>query len=479
MNNLSFYDWIIFIAGIVLLVIIGYKGKAANDSSDFFLASRKSSVFVSTMSFVASEISAMTIVGVPAVSFADNWSYLQFFLGSAVSRLVIAYFFIPVFYKYNCTTIYDFVGERFSKQVQYTSSIFFFITRLFASGIRLYATALALSVIMGFSLVTTIVIFIIISLFFIAFGGIRSVLYTGVYQSISFYIMAILILSFIFTSHGCSITDLFKIAGDDSKFTILNLSLNFRDPNIFVLAILNGIIGSLASFGTDYEVMQRLLTLKTRKESQKSMIMTIFATLGLILLYLIVGTAIYVFLKVNSVSYTDNTDKIVSYFAVNFLPVGIKGFVFMTIFLASIDLPLVSLSTSFINDIYKNIVHNLDDKKAVIYSKISMIFFALFLGIIAYISRNEKGMLWFAFEINGITSGSLLGIFLLGMFTKIKGSKIIIFSMIFSSLICLSFMILNRKGITAVPWSSFVIIGTSISFLLPLVVEKLKNLSVK
>ncbi|MEF3279440.1 MAG: hypothetical protein K6357_00505 [Elusimicrobiota bacterium] len=150
MTNLSFADYTVFFAGIVVLIVIGYlKGKKQQNLSDFFLASRKTPILVSTLSFVAAEVSAMTIVGVPAVSFKENWTYLQFFIGSAVSRIIIAYFFIPVFYKYNCTTIYDFIGVRFSKQVQYASSIFFFITRLLASWIRLYATALALSVIMG------------------------------------------------------------------------------------------------------------------------------------------------------------------------------------------------------------------------------------------------------------------------------------------------------------------------------------------
>ena len=126
MNNLSSLDWIIVLCGISALAWIGIvKGRKQEDSSDFFLASRKSSIFVSTFSFVASEVSAMTIVGVPAVSFKDNWAYLQFFIGSAVSRIIIAYFFIPVFYKYNCTTIYDFVGERFERPVQYCSSVFF------------------------------------------------------------------------------------------------------------------------------------------------------------------------------------------------------------------------------------------------------------------------------------------------------------------------------------------------------------------
>lgn len=476
MNRLFISDYIVFSIGVILLMFIGYiKGKDNKNADDFFLALRKTPVVVSVFSFVATEISAMTIVGVPAISFKDNWSYLQFFIGSAISRVIIAYFFIPVFYRYNCTTIYDFIGKRFSKNVQYTSTIFFFITRLLSSGIRLYATSLALSVILGIKLETSIIMFLIIAFVFIGFGGIKSVLYTGVYQALTFYLMAIMVLCYILLFSNICFSNFFTCLAESDKLLIFKLGLNFREPDILLLAVLNGVFGSLASFGTDYEMMQRLLTLKTSKESQKSIVYTVVATLILVILYLSVGSAIYAFLKISFIDYNDNPDKIISYFALNFLPHPLVGFVFLTIFLASIDLPLVSLSTSFVNDIYKNVAKVYDDKKLIKLSRISMIFFAIILGLIAYLSRHVQSMLWFAFEINGITSGSLLGVFLLGIFSKTNMPVLIISSMIFSSSLCLTFMITNRAGITTVPWSLFVVIGCVLSFSIPFLVSKIKE----
>jgi hypothetical protein len=284
--------------------------------------------------------------------------------------------------------------------------------------------------------------------------------------------MAVLVLGFIFISKDFSLSGFYTTSLLDGKLKIFNFSLNFKEPDIFLLAILNGVFGSLASFGTDYEMMQRLLTLKTRAQSQKTMAYTIIATLVLVILYLTLGTSIYIFLKANSIKYLDNSDKIVSYFAVNFLPHGFRGFVFLTVFLASIDLPLVSLSTSFVNDIYLKF-KNIGEQEKIKVTRLAMLFFAILLSVIAIVSQKVEGMLWFAFEINGITSGSLLGVFLLGIFTNYHGNKIIIFSMIFSSLLCLSFMILNRIQITNVPWSSFVVIGTIISFFFPQIISKI------
>lgn len=474
MNNLSLADFFVIILSVVILLFIAYvKGKDNKDSYDFFIAGKKIPVWAATLSFVATEISAMTIVGVPAVSFKDNWQYLQFFIGSAVSRILIAYFFIPIFYRFNCITIYDFLGKRFSEKTQFTSSIFFFITRLLASGIRLYATALAISVIMGWNLAATIFLFLFISSLFIGYGGIKSVIYTGSYQAISFYVMAVSVIGFIYFKSGSSFSDILNILNLENKLSVINFGFNLKDPNIFFIAVLNGALGSLASFGTDYEMMQRLLTLKTRKESQKSITYTIFASFILVCLYLAVGSFIYFFLKTNYIVYNGNTDKILSFFTVNYLPSGLKGLVVATILLASIDLPLSSLTTSFMNDIFlKQIKDKISEKKIIFISRIVIVFFGFLLGLIAYMSRYVEGMLWFAFEINGVTAGSLLGIFLLGMFSDVKKDSICVFSMIAASVVCLTLLILNRLNIISLGWSWLIVIGTSITFFVPIIYEK-------
>jgi Na+/proline symporter len=161
------------------------------------------------------------------------------------------------------------------------------------------------------------------------------------------------------------------------KLTIFHLSFNFKDPNIFILAILNGVFGSLASFSTDYEVMQKLLTLSTRKQSQKSILYTIIASSILVVIYLLCGTLIYYYLKFNSISYSENPDKIISYFTVNFIPSPFKGLVFLTVLLASIDLPLVSLSTSFVNDVFLKF-KKIEESNMILFTRKVMIVLACF-----------------------------------------------------------------------------------------------------
>src|SRR6185295_11517681 len=105
--------------------------------------------------------------------YTENWAYAQFFIGSTLARFYIAYHFIPAFYHYNCTTIYEFLKFRFGAATQYTRTIFFFITRLLGSGVRLMAACLAVSVLLGWPMAPTILMFTLVSVAYIMYGGIE------------------------------------------------------------------------------------------------------------------------------------------------------------------------------------------------------------------------------------------------------------------------------------------------------------------
>ena len=99
------------------------------------------------------EISAVTLIAVPAIAYMENWEYAQFFIGSFLARVAIAFLFIPAFYHYNCTSIYEFLKYRFGPETQIAGSILFFITRLLASGVRLMVACLAVSILIGWPII--------------------------------------------------------------------------------------------------------------------------------------------------------------------------------------------------------------------------------------------------------------------------------------------------------------------------------------
>ena len=469
MTSLGAADYAWVGAAVVVLLLISYfKGRGEADTQDYFVARRKIPVWAAMLSFVATEISAMTIVGVPAIGFKENWQYLQFFIGSAAARVLIAFIFIPAFYKYNCTTIYEYLGHRFGAGTRYAGSAFFFVTRLFASGVRLYAASLAVSVIMGWSLAGTLAFFTCISVVFIGFGGIKAVVWTGAFEAVTFFLAGFVVLGYLLLHIDGGMAAVTDVAGRAGRLSLFNMGWGLKDPNVLWIAVLNGIFGSMAAFGTDQELMQHLLTLETRKASQRTIITTIFATVPLLVLYLSIGTLLFVFYSQNpSLPQPDNSDKILSHFTVQVLPVGLKGVVLMAIVMASIDSPLSSLSSSFITDIYRPLIRKgASESHYLAVSRLSVAAFGLLLAGIAFSFRSAEGMLWMAYKINGVTAGSLLGIFLLGLLTGRVSNRGNVAAMCASAGVAGLMLYLSETGLLAMGWSWVVVIGTVLTFFL-------------
>src|SRR6267142_6734727 len=143
-SALTWPDFAILAASLAALVIIGGAfSREQQGTEDFFLARRRIPWWSSCLSFLATEISAVTIISVPATAYSENWEYGQFFVGQTLAKFTVALLFIPAFYRYDCTTIYEFLDRRFGRASQVTGSIFFFVTRLLGSGVRLMAACLA------------------------------------------------------------------------------------------------------------------------------------------------------------------------------------------------------------------------------------------------------------------------------------------------------------------------------------------------
>src|SRR5215475_3664606 len=182
--GLTWPDYVVlFVSLIALIAIGGAFTRRQRDTSDFFLARRHIPWWAACLSFLATEISAVTIISVPATAYRENWEYVQFFIGSSLAKFAVAFLFIPAFYRYDCTTIYEFLLHRFGQASQVTGSLFFFVTRLLGSGVRLMAACLAVSVLVGWPLLPTIALFTLVSVAYIALGGVKAVVWTNVFQA--------------------------------------------------------------------------------------------------------------------------------------------------------------------------------------------------------------------------------------------------------------------------------------------------------
>ena len=474
-GTLTGYDWAIVAFGAALLFVISYVfGREERNTNDFFLGGRRVPPVVACLSFVATEISALTIVGIPHTAFTENWRWIQFMVGSALARLVVAFLFIPAFYKYNCTSIYEFLGHRFGPPTQYAGSIFFFVTRLTASGVRLYATCMAVGVILGWPLSATIAIFTVVSIAFIAFGGIKAVVWAGAYQAFFFVVAGVVLAGYLVSHIEGGLVAAMQTAQEAGRLSTFYFTFGLNDPSTFWAGAANGFFVGLVAFGTDQEMVQRLLTVETRKSSQKTIVSTILTVLPVYWLYLFVGTLLYAFYQQNpSLPLPGELKEILPHFARNVLPAGLKGLILGAIFMASVDSPLSSLSSSFVMDIYRPLIRRgAPESHYLLVSRAAVVGFGLLLAAIAAACAPVENILWFAFQILSITGGPMLGVFLLGLclrpteggLPRRNANLPNILAMIASAGVCLAFLILIKLETLKLGWSWLIVIGTAMTF---------------
>src|SRR6266508_2449061 len=462
---------VLFVALAGLLLIGGAFTREQRDTSDFFLARRRIPWWAACLSFLATEISAVTIISVPATAYSENWEYGQFFIGSSLAKFAVALLFIPAFYRYDCTTIYEFLERRFGAASQVTGSIFFFITRLLGSGVRLMAACLAVAVLVGWPLPATIALFSMVSIAYIALGGVKAVVWTNVVQASTFLLGGALTVVFLATQTDGGLGALFRTAAAAGRLNVIDWGPApgapdfwrrvLTDPNIVWLAILNGFVGSMAAFGTDHDLMQRLLTVETRKDSQRTLSLTPLGTLVTLVIYLAIGAWLYTYYAQHPAQALPRPDEIFPFFIRSAMPELLRGLMLSAIVLASIDSPLGSLAASFVTDIYRPIlVRGRPDRHYLFVSRLAVVVFGLILAALAWGFSFFDKILWLAFKIAGVTFGSLLGVFLLGLVTRLRANRANVAAMVIMALVNLALLVAAETGLIALGWSWLVILGT-------------------
>jgi solute:Na+ symporter, SSS family len=471
---LTWPDYAVLGGSLLVLLAIGFGfTRRQHDTVDFFLARRRVPGWAACLSFLATEISAVTIISVPATAYSENWQYVQFFVGSSLAKLAVAWLFIPAFYRHDVTTIYEFLAHRFGQASQVTASLFFFVTRLLGSGVRLMVAALAVSILVGWPLGPTIALFIVVSILYIVAGGVTAVVWTNVFQAILFLGAGFVTLVFLIHQIDGGLSAVLHVAGEAGRLTVVNWGPApgapdfwhrvLTDPNIVWVALLNGLVGSMAAFGTDHDLMQRLLTVETRRRSQLTLSLTPLGTLATLAIYLGLGAALFTFYVQHPLLPVSRPDEILPHFIRQVMPAVLRGLMLSAIVLASIDSPLGSLSASFVTDIYRPLLaRGRGERHYLLVSRVSVVGFGLVLGAIAHVFSAFDNILWLAFKIAGVTFGSLLGVFLLGLLSRRRVADWAnVLAMVLMALANLALLVLSETKVLEFAWSWLVIFGTA------------------
>jgi len=463
--NFSTIDFIILILYFFSIATVGYIfGRREKDTEDFFLGGRKIPWLAVCCSMLATELSALTFIGVPADAFRADHAYLQFAFGSLFGRIAIAFVFLPAFYKGRVTTVYEYLLQRFGQRTRVTAALFFFVTRLLADGVRLFGASIAIAVVTGWPIIPCILVMTLVTMAYTTLGGIKAIVWTDVVQLIVFLGGAFLAAVYLLTRIPGGWQGVVSVAGPLGKLRVFDLSLTLGNPRILLVGLVNGFCGTFAALGTDQDMAQRMLTTKKTREAQKSMILTGILDFPIVILFLSIGTLLFVFYHFHpdpNLVNLESTDRIFPYFIMTQLPAGLRGLLIAGVLAAAmstLDSSLGGLTSSAIVDIYKPFFKkNASERHYLRASRWFVVFFSAFLVGIAILSRDVEGVLWLGLMIVSFTYGALLGIFLLGTLAR-RGSNLgNIIAMVTS--VAVTVTIFKLEPVLHISWPWVIVIG--------------------
>ena len=463
--HLSTIDLTIIAGYLLIIITIGiWYGRKEENLEDYFLGGRRVAWVAVLLSIVATETSALTFIGTPAFAYNHNWTYIQLLIGTIIARFIIAELFIKQFYRYKVYTVYEYLSIRFGTGSKNCASIVFLITRILASGVRLFGASIIVSVATGLSPLNSIIIIATAAVLYTVIGGIKAVIWTDVCQAIILFGGGLIVLFFIFHNIPNGWEGVMNITHGLSKFKLLDFSLNPRAAYTIWAGIIGSTFLTLATHGTDQDLVQRMLTAKDYVRSKRALIASGFADIPIVILFLAIGSLLFAYYQAIPVpGLPEKADDIFPYYIVHHLPQGLTGLLIASVFAAamsSIDSALNSLSTTWVNDFYRPYIKkDASEHHYLTMAKAFTILFGLFLIFIAFLSRDTTQVLILGLKIGTFTYGALLGVFLLGILTK-RGNDV--GNTISIGISIVTILLINFY--TEVAWVWYVMIGTFVTF---------------
>jgi SSS family transporter len=458
MNSLSLaIDAAVILAYFVIIVGIGlYAGRKNDTLQEFALGGHKIPWWAVLASIIAAETSAATFLGTPAEGFKTlGFAYAQLAIGTILARIIIAYLFIAPYFQFKVQSIYEYLTLRFGPRTKNMASGIFLLGRVLGIGVRLYLGGVILVVIWRYlfpgveitlwTYFWGIVFVTAITTLYTAIGGIKAVIWTDLIQAclmcgaVVFAIFAILgKIPGGFATVDSMLDDrkvaMFQTGWEATKPFGEALKAMLENPYTILAALLGSTFLTMATHGTDQDMVQRMLTAENIKKSRFSLILSGFADIPIVLAFLAVGILLWVHYQCSpDPSLPAAHNEIFAHYIVHEMPVGIRGLIVAGVFatmMGSTSAALNALATSFIRDFYQPYFNKTStDSESIRAARTATAVFGGLMILVATASayavlETNITIIPLALGVLGYGYGSLLGIFLLGVLTKSRGNDV-------------------------------------------------------
>ena len=398
------YFAVVMAAGLLL-------GGKQRDANDYFLGQHRLPWWAIMFSIVATETSALTIISVPGLAAGGNLRFLQLSFGYLVGRIGVAALLLPGYFEGTQETAYQRLERRFGPRARRTAAGIFLVTRAMGEAVRLFATAIPLTVITGWNMPAAILAVAIVTVFYAWVGGLRAVVWVDVLQLAVYLVGGIATL--IVATHLAGGIDSFGRAWEAGKLTVFDFRFTFTAPYTFWGGLIGGALLSAASHGTDHLLVQRLLATRDLTAARKALIGSGVFVIAQFALFLLVGTSLWL---AGAARPGLASDAIYPTFVVEHLPPGLAGLVVAAILAAaSVAAALNSLASASTHDFYAALTGKRDPAHLLKVGRfMTLIWAAILVGGAMALKDPTTPVVVLALRIASLTYGSLLGTYILG-----------------------------------------------------------------
>ena len=417
------FDIIVLVSYILAVLGIGfYFSKKAKTSEGFMVGGRSMSGFSVGLSIVGTLLSSVSFIAYAGKAYDSNWNAYVFSFAVVLVAFVAVGVFLPFYRKLGIISAYEFLEGRFGYWGRLYGGVSFIMYQVGRVGVILYLLCLPLHHLLGWDMVTLIVVTGIFTTIYTFVGGIEAVIWTDVTQVFVLFGGAILCGIILLTSVPEGPSQVFRIAGEYDKMSLGTFAFDFTNSS-FWLVLVFGITENLRNFGVDQTYIQRYVATKSDKEAAKSVWLGALAYVPLTLLFFMIGTGLFVFYKAYpDPALPEKADAVFPYFIVTELPDGVRGLLIAALFAAamsSLSSSINCVATISVEDFTKRFSkRTLTDSQIVTYLRIFTVIFGIIGTLTAIAMMSVKTALDISWQISGIFGGGILGLFLLGIFTK-------------------------------------------------------------
>ncbi len=487
MEYLNWIDWLIIGAYLVGVILFGsWLGRGQKTTRDYFLGSRQIPWWGVGMSIVATETSALTFIGVPALAYGGDILFIQMVVGYVIARVLLATFLVPRYFRNEIYSPYELFARHCGEGARRTAAIFFLIAGTLAAGVRVYVTCIPIQLLLGFDksqIIWAILLFIGLALIYTYVGGIKAVVWTDAIQFGLFVVGGIFVLIYVPWQFEGGVSKVATLAHQNGKMEWFRGAFTLDLPYNIWMGVIGATFMACATHGVDQLIVQRVLSCRSVADGKKSLIFSAVIIFPLFLIFLFVGTALWAYYQQTPLPIAlpeteagiSQNQYIFPIFIFTAVPPALKGLLIVGILsaaMSSVSSALSALASVSTMDLLKNWRGRRHNEPAQLnLSRHATLFWGAMLALVAYLSQQTTSILNLAFSLNGLTNGAMLGGILFVLIHRRARTGPVIFGMLLSLAMMSAIHFIPRSPLeewwmesigTRVAWPWYTLIGTAI-----------------